>query len=380
MKIIKVEARPFHEQRDRAAVSGTAGSPAQLASGQSVYRWAENYPVLYSTRFETALVRVTLNAGSFGWGEAQAPVAPEVVCSIVTHILAPVLQDREFNGTVAEIEALWWLMYSAMRVRGQTGGFMLDAIAGVDLALWDLAGKMAGQSVAALLGSKKAQVPAYLSGLPARDPERVREFAARGFSTVKIFHDTDEAALFKNVAAVKRILPAAGSVAVDALWRLTPSGAPAFAARLEEHSVRWLEAPLAPESARAHAELAARVHIPLAIGESYRTVFELEPFFEAGAMRIVQPDLGRTGLTEGLRIARAAQERGLSIVPHVSIALGPQIAAAIHFAAAIPNCPLLEFNPSVLETANSHLHEPLMMDGSSYVVPTGVGLGVNLQV
>ena len=99
-------------------------------------------------------------------------------------------------------------------------------------------------------------------------------------------------------------------------------------------------------------------------GESYRTLFELEAFFAAKAMRIVQlRTLGRTGITEGLRIARAAEKCGIEVIPHVSIALGPQIAAAMHFAAALPNCPLLEFNPTVLETANRHLRDPLVIAG-----------------
>ncbi len=389
MKIAKVEAIPFHEDRDRAVVSGTAGSPAQLQSGASAYRWAENYPVLYSTRFETALVRVTLESGLSGWGEAQAPVAPEVACAVVNHILAPVLEGREFGGDILEIEQLWWRMYSAMRVRGQTGGFMLDGIAGVDLALWDLAGKLARRSVSELLRGTRTLMPAYLSGLPGRDPERVREFAAAGFTTVKIFHDTDEASLLRNIDAVRKILPAGGSVAgssvaggsvaVDALWRLDATSAPQLASELQARDCRWLEAPLAPESAREHGALAARVGIPIALGESYRTLFELEPFFEASAMGIVQPDLGRTGITEGLRIARAAQARGLQVIPHVSIALGPQLAAAIHFAAALPNCPLLEFNPTVLETANRHLLEPIRMEGAAYQLPAGPGLGVHLR-
>ena len=88
-----------------------------------------------------------------GWGEAQAPVAPEVACAVVNHILAPILRKAaSSNGSIEEIEALWWKMYSAMRVRGQTGGFMLDGIAGVDLALWDLAGKLAKVPVSALIG------------------------------------------------------------------------------------------------------------------------------------------------------------------------------------------------------------------------------------
>lgn len=378
MKIIKVEAFPFHEERDRAKVSGTAGSPAELSGGASPYQWAENYPVLYSTRFETALVRITLDSGAVGWGEAQAPLAPEVACSIVTHILKPILEGCDFGGGVTEIEQLWWRMYSAMRVRGQTGGFMMDAIAGADLALWDLAGKIAGVPVSLLIGPAKAHVPGYLSGLPGRDPNRVPEWVNRGFNTVKIFHDADIETLLRNIDAVAAILPPEGSVAVDALWRLTPESARELAPALVRRNVRWLEAPLAPESAREHGELAHAIGVPVAIGESYRTVFELQPFFDARAMRVVQPDLGRTGITEGLRIARAAAKLGLEVVPHVSIALGPQIAAAIHFAAVVSNCPLLEFNPTVLETANRHLESPLEMHGAKYVTPTGPGLGVRL--
>ncbi len=382
MRIVKVEAAPFHEERDAAAVSGTAGSPARLvgesSAQRSAYRWAEHYPVLYSTRFETALTRVTLDSGLAGIGEAQAPVAPEVACTIVNCILKPILEESEFGGTIPEIEALWWRMYSAMRVRGQTGGFMLDAIAGVDLALWDLAGKIARRPVWYLLGAKRRRVPAYLSGLPGRDPERVRAYVDSGFTTVKIFHDSDEATLLGNVDRVNRILGGRGSVAVDALWRLTPQSAPAFAEEMRGRSVRWLEAPLAPESAREHGELAARSDVPIAIGESYRTLFELEPFFAGKAMRIVQPDLGRTGITEGLRIARAAEELGIEVIPHVSIALGPQIAAAMHFASALPNCPMLEFNPTVLETANRHLRDPLVVREAAYVLPDAPGLGVTL--
>lgn len=378
MRIAHVEAIPFRQERDRAQVSGGAGSPAELRGG-GAYQWADNYPVLYSTRFETALVKVTLASGEVGWGEAQAPIAPEVACAIVTHILAPILQELEFDATVAGIEQVWWRMYSAMRVRGQTGGFMLDAIAGVDLALWDLAGKVSGQSVRGLLGGVRARVPAYLSGLPRRDPEAVRPWIDRGFTIVKIFHDTDEATLLRNVDAVRAILPGAGSVAVDALWRLSVESAVALSGELSGCQVRWLEAPLNPESVREHGALAGRSAVPIAIGESYRTLFELEPFFEAKAMAIVQPDLGRTGITEGLRIARAAKACGVAVIPHVSIALGPQIAAAIHFAAAVENCPMLEFNPTVLETANRFLRVPLTMDGAGYCVPDGVGLGVEVM-
>jgi galactonate dehydratase len=227
--------------------------------------------------------------------------------------------------------------------------------------------------VATLLGAVRSQVPAYLSGLPGGTSEGVRPWLDAGFRHVKIFHNAGEPALLASCDAVKAL---GAEIAVDALWRLTPETAPAFEAEVAVRSAFWLEAPLAPESAPAHGELARDVRTPIAIGESYRTVFELEPFFDAGAMRIVQPDLGRTGITEALRIAREAQRRGLQVVPHVSIAMGPQIAAAVHFAAAMPNCPMLEFNPSVLKTANQYLADPLRIEGAAYIVPDGPGLGV----
>jgi D-galactarolactone cycloisomerase len=376
MKIARIEAIPFHAERDAASVTGTAGSPSRLQSGRARYRWAENYPVIYSTQFETALVRITLDSGLAGWGEAQAPVAPEVACTIIDRILGPVLEGGEFDGTTGEIEALWWKMYSTMRVRGQAGGFMLDAIAGIDIALWDLAGKVQGKRVAALIGEHRARVPAYLSGLPGGTAEGARPWLEAGFREVKIFHHADTGQLLRDCDDVMAL---GGRIAVDALWRLTPENAPAFEAELASRSALWLEAPLQPESARAHGELARAVKTPVAIGESYRTLFELEPFFDAGAMRIVQPDLGRTGITEGLRIARFAEGRGVEVAPHVSIAMGPQIAAAIHFAAAVPNCTVLEFNPTVVSTANRYLKAALRVEEAGYVVPAGPGLGIELE-
>jgi len=101
------------------------------------------------------------------------------------------------------------------------------------------------------------------------------------------------------------------------------------------------------------AELARRIRTPLALGESYRTRYELAAFFRERALGFVQPDLGRCGINLNSCASPAvAAESGVPVVPHLSIAMGPQIAAAIHFAAAIPNCELLEYNPNVLEMAN----------------------------
>jgi D-galactarolactone cycloisomerase len=374
MKIRRVEAIPVRLPRAREAAVGTAGSPTALEGLSGDYRWSKVFPVLYPVHFETALVKITLEDGTVGWGEAQAPLAPEVACIIVRLLLAPVVEGQDFDGNT---QRLWDLMYATMRVRGQTGGFMLDAIAGVDLALWDLAGKLRGEPVWALIADAvgRKEVTAYHSGVPGETMEArvqyMREQRDRGFHTFKIFHDGGMGELLETVTALRGQC----GIAVDALWRLSVEEAIGLGREMDRVGALWLEAPLAPEDPLAHAELARAIGTRVAIGESYRTRFELAPFFREGAMRIVQPDLGRCGLTESIHIARVAAERSVQVVPHVSIAMGPQIAAAIHLAAALPNCEMLEFNPNVLEIANGYLREPLRVAGGRYEVPQTPGLG-----
>lgn len=133
------------------------------------------------------MIKVTTNNGLIGWGEAQAPVAPEVVCTIIRTILAPLLVGE---NPLAH-ENLWTLMYAAMRVRGHTTSFMLDAIAGIDTALWDSKGKALDARLCDLLGGPFTnELPAYISGLSGAD-EAIRimqavEYQQRGFNAFKV--------------------------------------------------------------------------------------------------------------------------------------------------------------------------------------------------
>jgi D-galactarolactone cycloisomerase len=384
MKIVELEAFPVRLPRDRDAAVGTAGSPTALAPG-GAYRWSDAVNALYPVHFETALVRVATEGGAVGWGEAQAPLAPEVACTIVNLLLKPAVVGAEFSGEIEQIRALWQRMYSTMRIRGQTGGFMLDAISGVDLALWDLAGKLRGLPVCRMIagGDARRRVPAYLSGLPGAGVEerlaRARAAWDAGFRIFKVFYDADPAGFWAAVRALRAALGPEARIAIDALWRLTPDTAAEFGHECDRVNAHWLEAPLPPEDPLEHGRLAAAIETPVALGESYRTLYELRPFFEVGAVTYVQPDVGRCGLTEGLRIADQVWELGKPLVPHLSIAFGPQIAAAIHYAASTTQCDLLEYNPAVLETANRFLVRPIAIEGASYVVPDAPGLGIEMR-
>lgn len=383
MKIARVETFPLRVPRDMESATGMAGTPTALAGGGD-YRWSQVYPTLYSIHFETALVRVTLDNGLAGWGESQAPLAPQVACTIIDLLLAPVLQGQSFDASIERISELWQAMYSTMRVRGQTGGFMLDAISGIDLALWDLAGKLKKQPVRFLLPGAKTErtLPAYLSGLPGANAgervENARAFVDQGFHIVKLYFDRTPDDLLCSIDALQSGFREI-EIAVDALWRFSLDEGIVFGRELDQRNIRWFECPLLPEFAADHAVLAREIRTPIALGESYRTRYELHPFLHANAVRLLQPDLGRCGFTESLRIAEIAHDHAIPIVPHVSIAAGPQIAAALHYACLAPGCDLVEYNPRVLEIANRFLVTPIRIEDAHYIVPEEPGLGVELK-
>ena len=384
--IRRIEAFPIRLPRDVSCSLGATGTPTSLGKAAGAYRWSAVYPALYSEHFETVLVRAELSDGATGWGEAQAPLAPRVAATIIEDLLAPVLEGEPFDGRRETLEGLWRRMYQTMRVRGQTGGFMLDAISGVDLALWDLAGKMAGQPVAQLLAGSLARthVSAYLSGLAGPDDtarlEAARRASSDGFRLVKIFFDRGREEFLSFLDEVQAAASDGVALAVDALWRLELPGDETFLRALESRRLRWLECPFPPDEIAPHRRLAREFSIPVALGESYRALHELAVFFEERLIRYVQPDLGRCGITEGLRIAAAASQAGIGLAPHVSIALGPQIAAAIHFAAAVPSCEFCEYNPRVFEMSNRYLEHELRIREGAYVVPRAPGLGVEVKL
>lgn len=379
MKITRVLAFAIKIPRDLTAARGTAGSPAPLVESANDYRWATNYQTLYSTKIETALIKIETDAGIIGWGESQSPVAPEVVRTIVETILAPILTGEDPMAH----ERLWARMYNSMRVRGHTTSFLLDAIAGIDTALWDIKGKALNTRVCDLLGGPFAdQLPAYVSGLSGADHaariEQAASYHERGFKAFKLFMDAEPEETLRLADGLRERLPDA-QVFVDALWRFDSAQAVRFGKQLDARNVGWFEAPLKPEDVAGHARLAESIETPIAIGESYRTRFEMQPFFAAGAVEILQPDIGRSGITEGMKLCALAELRHTKVAFHISIGLGVQIAAALHVAASIPNLMVVECNPQVWRVAETLLHASLPVGAGVVGIPDGAGLGVEID-
>ena len=375
MSIRLVEAIPVRIKRDQAYL----GSLPEAVDPQA-YFTRPPYRALYSAYFETAFVKITTVDGAVGWGEALAPVAPEVVSTIVEQLLSPVLIGCDpLDGNV-----LWNITYDLMRERGYYGGFMLDAISACDTALWDLRGKILDQPVYQLLGGAyRERVPCYVSGLPRPTAEErvglALEFVDMGFNAFKLAagHGVreDEA----SVSALRSALGKDATLLLDAHWVYALDEALQLGHALTELDVGFFEAPINPEDVEGHAQLAAAVALPIAHGETERTRYQFRPWLMQRAADILQPDVGRAGISEVIKIASMAEAFNVKMAPHLSVGLGVCIAATIHAAAAIPNLYLLEFQPPVFEIANLLLESPLTCDSGYYEIPRSAGLCVELD-
>lgn len=378
MKLARIDTFAVRAARDATSGRGGAGSPAKLQSDRGRYALAETYGTVYSRDIETLIVKLTTADGVVGWGEAQAPVAPEVVQEIIQVLVAPILLAQETTSPVGARE----MLYDAMRVRGHFGGFYIDAISAIDIALWDLQAKAAGKPLHRLLGGPvKAALPVYVSGLTGANQQEqlasLERYLEQGAHAFKIFMAQEPAECLALVREIRRRSPV--KLFVDALWRFNLKSALRFAGELAEYDVGWLEAPLAPEDVAAHQALAQTSPIPIAIGESYRTRFEIAPFLEARALHVLQPDIGRCGVTEGNYLANLAGSFHVTMAPHISIGLGPQIAAAIHCAASWSNLDYVECNPQVYAIAERFQSEALGFSPSSVQVSEKPGLGIQMK-
>jgi galactonate dehydratase len=326
---------------------------------------------------DSALVRVRLENGLAGWGESAGTGAPKAVAEIVRSVHRPLLEGVAFEGSAEEIERAWERMYGALRFRGHFGGFALSAIAAVDIALWDLAGKLARKPLAQLLNpAARWRVPGYLAALPPQDLwENTRRYFDAGFRVFKLAYGGDAAALFRTMEA----MPAGARTAVDARWSLKPESALEFGHLCQQREVLWLECPFPPEDPLAHAALAKQLTMPIAIGASYRTHYELAPFFREQAFGVLQPGASESGVTEALLMAADAAEHGVEVIPHSSAGYGVALAATLHFAAASPACQMVEVNPFHVAHANRVLRQPIVVSGGEYTAPAGHGLGVEFD-
>jgi D-galactarolactone cycloisomerase len=308
------------------------------------------------------LVRLATDEGVVGWGECFAYGATLAVCNVVDDALGPLLVGQD----PAQIELLLDRLHRALMIWGRRGLAMM-AVSGVDLALWDLAGKARGVPVYQLLGGLcQPRTRAYASLL--RHDTAVLE---RGFTAVKL-HQTD----VESVAAAREAAGPDVDLMLDTNCPWTVEDAIRIGRRLERHELRWLEEPVwPPEDYPGLARVRAALRTPLACGENEATVFAFRDIIAAGAADVVQPSVTKVGgISEMKKIATLAAAANVTFVPH-SFYFGPGLAATLHVAASTPGVPYVEMPPGQL--AAPLLAEPIRFGGGAVTVPDGPGLGAD---
>jgi galactonate dehydratase len=332
---------------------------------------------VYPKNNRSLVVRLITNGGTEGWGETYGLVTPQATAAIVNDLLSGFV----LGCNPVEREALHDQWYDLMRVRGYTGGFYLDALAAIDIALWDIAGKLAGQSIASLLGGRcRETIPAYVSGLPEDTLDARCQLAVSwqelGFDSFKFAMPVADEGPLQEMRMLRERLGAEARVACDLHWAYSASDAIALAKAMAPERPWFLEAPVAPEDVQALQQVAQHAGAEIAAGEEWRTIHDARPRIDCQAVHIVQPEMGHTGITQFMRICRYAEAHQLSIVPHATIGSGIFLAASLQASATITNVASHEFQHSVHEPFRHFTGDLLSCDQGAYHLPDLPGLGV----
>jgi L-alanine-DL-glutamate epimerase-like enolase superfamily enzyme len=322
--------------------------------------------------WETAdalLVKVVTDAGVSGWGEAFGYNAIPATKVAIEQMIAPMCIGRD----PLTIDALMLEVQQKLHIFGR-GGPVIFGLSGLDIALWDIAGKVAGQPVHRLLGGcRTPRLPCYASLIRYTDPKlvaaNVERALSQGFRHIKL-HEV-------QVAPTRAAREAAGEgveimLDVNCPWSLRE--ALDMAQMLRPFDLRWLEEPVwPPENYAGLAQVRARGGIPVAAGENAASLLQYQQMFEAGAVDFAQPSPTKMGGVSELRkVFILASVHNVTVMPH-SFYDGPGLLAAVHVNAALGSGSLVEWRYFDLE-ARLYGDAVVPKDGS-LVVPQGPGLG-----
>ena len=346
------------------------------------------------------LVEIGTDDGVVGLGEAGP--GGGATAAVIDKQLAPLLLGED----PLLIEYLWQKMWARTRQHGRRG-VVMHAISGVDIALWDIAGKVARLPVYRLLGACRDRVEAYASGGFYQEGKSAADLAgeaegyrARGFTGMKMkvgrnpstqthlrewlgnknFCEVDPAEDVARVAAVREALGPHGKLMVDANCAWSPAMAIEIGRELERYHLYWIEEPVATDDIDGSAKVAAALATPIAGYETELGLYGFRALIDRGAVDIVQPDIAWSGgFSECRRIAAYAQAHNLMVAPH-AFAGAVTLVASLHFAAAIPNALMLEWDQNPNGLRDELLKEPLRLEADGTVkVPERPGLGIELD-
>lgn len=327
----------------------------------------DNLPILF--------VRVETDTGIVGWGEAFGHASTPVTRTAISEIIATLAVGRELTDVPALMAEFARKIQSMAR-----SGPVQFALSGLDIALWDIAGKAAGQPLWRLLGGKqrKAALPAYASLFRLGTPELVARVAAnavqRGYRHIKLHEHSVE-----TVAAAREAIgPDVGLMIDTNCYWDNAEQVIAVCKQLEPYNVAWIEEPFYPaDSYDAMARIRQQTSVPLAAGENLGNFNDVRWICQAKAVDVVQPSVAKIGgITELRKALTYINGCGIRAVPH-SPFLGPALAAVVHVIAAMPDEVICEHR--FCDLAESPLGDAVVSRDGKLAVPDGPGLGFDVD-
>ena len=338
------------------------------------------------------LLKIETDEGITGWGEGYVGARGDFVNQLFGDMLV--------GADPLNRNALWQGMFNRVYNGNNAGGFGGSAISAVDIALWDIAGKAAGQSVSDLLGGRiRDKVAVYATGLyytegefPTRLLDEATMYVELGFKGMKTkIGGLPIAEDVRRVAAIRGAIGDDIRLMVDANQAYPASTAIRIGNELAAYDITWFEEPVNAKDVDAYLQVQAAVPMPVAGGENLRTRYEFKDFFARRAYDIAQPDVVNAGgITEMRNIAMTANSYGILVNPHVW-GSPVMIAASLHLASTIPPCPpayeprpyeqepVMEFDRTPSGIREGITVEPFDQQDGFITVPTAPGLGVEID-
>ena len=378
MKITHIEAIPMLVE-----LSGDMAAPVAIPN-------AKNLASTVFRGYRACLVRVHTDEGLTGTGECMVRFTPEATAAIVRELSEVVKGHDPVHTSV-----IWELMFSVMMNRGHYRGFFIEALSGIDIALWDLKGKAFGRPVYELLGGpQRERIWSYASSLRFRGLEQTvseaKEFVQDGYDAMKLKIGRGGHRPEVDIELATAVRDAVGPdiyLSADANCAFTPAAAAKVGRALQELDYAWFEEPITPDNYDGYRELRQTLDLPIAGGETEFTSYGFRDVLAKRTLDIVQPNISRAGgFTDCLRTAAFAQAYHVPYAPHTGSTTGVCHVAEVHLSAALPNFLIYEdMQADWSREEHNPLREDLLYsgsivrDGGEVLLPSGPGLGIELN-
>lgn len=317
------------------------------------------------------LLRLETDSGLVGWGEAFSYFSGKAVSSLTRSAIVPLLIDRDPRDPAPILRDLKQKLHIIGRY-----GITMHCISAADIALWDLAARAEGVSLAERIGGRRrGDVPAYASLVRYADDaliaEKTAQAVAEGYRTIKL-HEIETG----HIRAGRQAAGPDIAITVDVNCNWSIEHTLAIAPELRELNLMWLEEPVfPPEDFAGLAHIRRETGIPIASGENACTEYQFADMIRAGAADFIQPSVTKIGgITETLATRRRAREAGVKVAQH-SPYFGPGYLASLQLLAAAEDEELFEY--LYVEREDEVIAGLPLPSGGRVSIPDGPGLGFN---